>query len=95
MICKVVSAALVYNGRVYREGSEIDVDTASEVKRLTGYGVIVPGLEKPPEPHSLDKRPLKMEKPAVVGIPNKSEVSDTKSQKSKVKKRNGQNDDKL
>ena len=79
MICKVVSAVLVYNGRVYREGSEIDVDTASEVKRLTGYRVIKPGLKKVPEPYSLDKESLKSEKPAVVGIPNKS----------KRKKRNG------
>jgi len=40
MICKVVSALLGYNERLYKKDEDIEVSTQAEVKRLTGFGVI-------------------------------------------------------
>ena len=40
MKCKVVSASLGYNERIYRKGDDIDIESPSEVKRLSGYGHI-------------------------------------------------------
>ena len=43
MICKVVSASLGYNGYIYKEGDDVEVDTQAEVERLIGYGAIEAG----------------------------------------------------